>query len=571
MRTIGWAQDAGNIKSLKKLVSMLIPNSEENRLTIEDKIPRLITNSQWAEHFTSLLSEPEIRIEYGDLIGKGPLAGENRSTASCSGVGQMAFVAQNGREYQSNWSTNSFVTLAITLGLLDYDETNDTCKVSALGKKYALTDNGSLEEKTCLLEAILSYPPAVRILSLLNSGEGLTKFELGKQLGFVGEDGFGSIAQNLYVAAICEAQTSKEKQQIRNNMEGMCDKYARMICGWLESLDLVRKTSKDVSEIYAGKQYVLPQQTAYLITPKGTNALNQARGRSRHRRIKRIVYSGMLASKTKDADYSRARRATIIKYINVTERTIDEIHDYLISRSFNDSIECIVDDLKGLERIGLNVVVSGEKYKINDSIECLKIPELDSPVRTDIATLKDDIRQKLIHVDHAYLDIIDYAFNGKKNYEFEIRTVDLLTNELEFKGTHLGGSRRPDSIIYKDSNGAIIDNKAYKMGYSMPINQADEMTRYIEENKFRSEDINPNKWWEGFDLGVSKFYFLFVSSQFSGRLSEKLSQISNRTGISGAAVSASNLLLLAEKIKSGAISYAQSFEMMNCNSELIIQ
>ena len=83
----------------------------------------------------------------------------------------------------------------------------------------------------------------------------MTKFEIGSQLGFKGEMGFTSIPQEQYVANLCEALTQKEKTEIRQNMEGDSDKYARMIAGWLAQLGWVTKTSKSVTETFLGKTY----------------------------------------------------------------------------------------------------------------------------------------------------------------------------------------------------------------------------------------------------------------------------------------------------------------------------
>ena len=57
----------------------------------------------------------------------------------------------------------------------------------------------------------------------------------------------------------------------------------------------------------------------------------------------------------------------------------------------------------------------------------------------------------------------------------------------------------------------IIDTKAYSKGYSLPIAQADEMERYVRENRQRREDLNPNQWWKAFEGRQDRYYFLFVS------------------------------------------------------------
>lgn len=125
----------------------------------------------------------------------------------------------------------------------------------------------------------------------------------------------------------------------------------------------------------------------------------------------------------------------------------------------------------------------------------------------------------------------------------------LLISECGFKGLHLGGSKKPDGIIYtdnlKENYGTIIDTKAYSNGYSLPINQADEMKRYIDENNKRDIKINSNKWWESFPKLLSKFSFMFVSSKFNGQFEEKLNNIANSTGINGIAINIVNLLLKA--------------------------
>ena len=52
--------------------------------------------------------------------------------------------------------------------------------------------------------------------------------------------------------------------------------------------------------------------------------------------------------------------------------------------------------------------------------------------------------------------------------------------------------------------------------------QADEMIRYIDENKSRDINRNPNKWWEVFPDTVSDFGFTFVSSQFIGGFKDRI-------------------------------------------------
>ena len=142
-----------------------------------------------------------------------------------------------------------------------------------------------------------------------------------------------------------------------------------------------------------------------------------------------------------------------------------------------------------------------------------------------------------------------------------MKTLELLINECGYEGTHLGGRRKPDGVIYTDnlSNnyGVIIDTKAYSSGYNLPINQADEMQRYIQENQRRDEKENPNKWWENFNADIERFYFMFVSGNFRGRYQEQIDRISQITKTNGAAVAIVDLLLTADRIKNKNCSLSE--------------
>ena len=166
--------------------------------------------------------------------------------------------------------------------------------------------------------------------------------------------------------------------------------------------------------------------------------------------------------------------------------------------------------------------------------------------------------------------MIDLGFDSDSNRDYEIQTAELLTTELAFKGARLGDTRKPDVCVYYGENGLIIDNKAYSKGYSLPMSQADEMVRYIEENKARQSSINPNQWWKIFEDTVCNFNYAFVSGEFKGGFKDRLNNICERTRVSGGAINTINLLLLAEELKSGRMSYPKCFSYFDTNDEVHI-
>ena len=153
--------------------------------------------------------------------------------------------------------------------------------------------------------------------------------------------------------------------------------------------------------------------------------------------------------------------------------------------------------------------------------------------------------------------------------------MQLLTEECGFEGLHLGGSRKPDGIIYtkdgsgqeaKGNYGIIIDTKAYSGGYSLPISQADEMERYIGENQTRDIRINPNEWWKNFGNDVTEYYYMFVAGHFKGKYQEQIERINCNKNINGAAVSIQQLLRIVNAYKAGKITHENIKLKLFCNS-----
>ena len=312
-----------------------------------------------------------------------------------------------------------------------------------------------------------------------------------------------------------------------------------------------------------------------MITPDGLKAYRRLQGVNKVTKVSKNVFWEMLCPKAIDRYYIRNRRAYLIKFLSDYNGVIslEKLQEKLKEVKFEESIESIKDDIIGLQNIGLFIKESSNGYVLNDDIQNLVIP-LNSigTGKSDTLRLKDFCRDMLKNISHNYLNLIDLAYDSKSNRQFEMEVVDLLVSECGYKGLHLGGGRKPDGIIYTESleenYGTIIDTKAYSKGYSLPISQADEMRRYVDENNKRDAKINPNKWWDNFPKLLNKFSFMFVSSEFNGQFEEKLSNIANTTGVNGAAMNVVNLLLFAENIKSEFIGLEKAYNLMTQNSEI---
>ena len=553
-RTFGWVQDPSDFESLIKVVSIFDNKSETHKELVNEKIDRLIEERDGKKHFLEVLNSTPLKIKYADLVGT---SFTPRSSARCNGIVQ-ATVKGQVRDFISDWPADNFVRWAQALGFIKYNYFDDSFEITEEGLN--LTGAKTIEEKEdILIDSLLSYPPAVRILNLLSDGKVKTKFELGKNLGFIGEDGFTSIPQDVLIMTLATTEDTKERNKLRTDTEGSSDKYARMIAKWLSKLGLLVQVAKEVELSIGGKNYKEKIGQSYMITAKGIQALNKANGKSRHKRISKNISWEMLATKGIDRNYIRTRRALIIKNLIECKSglTLEEIRDRLEIQAISELFTVVKDDLDGLINIGLNIEKIGEKYYFNDEINDFIIPIIENSEKSEFTQEKDNLREKLDTLSHEYLSLVDLAFDSQQNRLFEMKTVELLTKECNYKGVHLGGSRKPDGIIYTenstDNYGVIIDTKAYSNGYNLPISQVDEMVRYVEENNKREKERNSNEWWKEFGDNINKFYFSFISGKFIGNIEEKLQRITIFTNVYGNAMTIITLLYLANEIKANRL------------------
>ena len=237
-RTFGWVQNPSNFRSLCDVVAVFDQNSQKHRELIEKTLPELVGLENGRDDLVAALNARPLKISYLHLVGTGKT---QRATAPCNAIIQAAVHGQGHKAYTDNWTADGFIRWAHCLGFIMYNYTDDTFSITESGLELsAAHETGEAlngEETRVLTEAMLSYPPAVRVLSLLaEENAHLTKFEIGRQLGFTGEGGFTSMPQSVFVRSLSKAADSNERKKMRANWEGSSDKYARMIASWLEKI-----------------------------------------------------------------------------------------------------------------------------------------------------------------------------------------------------------------------------------------------------------------------------------------------------------------------------------------------
>ena len=568
-RAFGWVQDSSSVKSLCDVIAVFDPESVFHKALVNEIIPNIVLEKDGKTEMIKALNETPLSLKYRLLIGTSFIP---RSASRCNGIIQAAVKGQK-RPFIGDWPADNYVRWAHAVGFIKYNYHDDTFSITQKGLELTHSKDAK-ETENMLINAILSYPPAYRVLSLLNNPDkSLTKFELGEKLGFTGEEGFICYPVRSIVAALAETEDKAERRKIRSDWESSSDKYARTIAQWLGHLGLVESCKKEVSVEYGHKMHS-DTLGAFCITPKGERVLRNIAGNSKHSKIEKIVSYEMFATKGSDREYLRFRRSLILKTIveNKNIATFTKIQESLKNQGLEETIDTIKDDILGFINLGLNIDHYNDSVILKDFIADFSIPVYkDLTVKSELSKEKDEIRKQLKVLSHDYLSLMDLAFDPTQNRLFEMRAMDLFLNECGFYGRHLGGANKPDGVLYTDDTtdknyGIIVDMKAYSAGYNLPIGQQDEMKRYISNNQKREEKINSTKWWTEFPDYLRKFYFMFVSGTFKGDIADKLNKIHLETTVNGTAMPIVTALLVADKIKRNEMNL-QDFEKRICNTE----
>lgn len=564
IRTFGWIQNPSDLNKLKLTVNTFDCDSVHYQKLLNEIIDKeIIYFPDIAEKLKRKLRENVDSFTYEELVGgikdKNGRNTTVRADQQADSLLKITILPQSaetkGRRFTDNWTADGFLRWAVTWGFVEHNRDKDTFRITPLGKAYSVTSNGSREEHDILLNAILAYPPAIQVLSLLSKAKkGCTKFYLGNKLGFRGEKGFTSYNEELMIEWFLQTEDSEERRKIKQDIEGTSDKYARMIAGWLIKLGLVQQLQNPI-QINGISLTGFP---LYKITAKGEHALRQSRGSSKNPKIPQyIMWEFLAAGANVNRDYLRSRRAHIIQSAKKPIK-IKSLSTHLDSLGYKTSEAIINEEIQKLEYFGINFIKVQDCIHINNKILHFDIPDLDITDEergTQNEKFKNYLRGNT-RLSFKFIELIDIAYDGVRNRDMEIITAELLKDVYGLNVKLLGGGRKPDILAYTDDIGIIIDTKAYKDGYGKNINQADEMIRYIEDNQRRDLTRNPNEWWRHFPSSISKdkFYFMWISSCFKNNFYEQVQYTSQETKSIGAALNVRQLLLCADAIQKGALS-----------------
>lgn len=551
IRANGWVQDSSDFDHLWWFCSAFDKNSP-NFEAILKKIDLYVTPDSLKKSLRSVMLSSKQKYHYFQIVGNHKGGASRKTSTVCNGIGQAAVDGQK-RPFIGDWPADNFLRWALLLGFVQYLMDTDEYQISELGKSF-VRETDVFKRNKIVSTALKNYPPVRRIIRLLKDNpNGMTKFEIGEKLGCVGEKGFTNIGQKLFEEMYLSAD-SQMKKSLMSDKEGSSDKYARQICSWLQKLNYIA-IKKPIDKNKA-------PLNVYYLTAFGVDFARQIE-------ISKTinVQFSMLSMASSNKESIMKRRAMILYFVQ--EKSVNNIKDLeskLNQQSIASNSYELEDDILSMNRCGIDIQVKAGAIDLKDYVDGLDIPDKISVGKsTIIEQIKEFLRPQLKHINHDLLKLIDFSYGGKESFEwFENYTYQVFSCFCS-NAQWLGGSSRPDVIAEYGQLGLIIDSKAYKSGFSADRSLKDEMIRYVNEADQKPENI-ASKWWEKFSPSVSRFAFQYVSTSFSKEIGRQLSDISEHSYSKekGSAISAQNLLLLAEKALTSGIDVS----IFESNSEI---
>lgn len=330
-------------------------------------------------------------------------------------------------------------------------------------------------ERLIFKKGLLTSPPVVRVLSLLSNdskgrSSGLSKYDVGAELGFVGDVGFTHL-DPYWIA---------KNNLSFNDKEGDADKWARTIISWLLQVDWAYKSGE--LNLY-GKRLSL-----YKSVDEVMNVL-----RYDINSIKRNVPMEMLCSDHHPFPVLiQKRRSSILFTLSGKKpKTKKDLISDLLNNEIIADENTIDFELLNLRQAGFRIRENGGYYTLEDKIN-LDLPKI-TKVASDVNHIEKLIEENVVKYENSIPPkLIDHLIRFGYSEEFPQKFESIIGEYFRFLGYDTdslgyGKGRVADVLakyvhptIYAKSYALIIDAKATSKSYNFPASDLRKMKEYIK-------------------------------------------------------------------------------------------
>lgn len=462
------------------------------------------------------------------------------------------------------WDARCRIKAICACGMVELDRNLQGYRLTALGKELcAAPKNDELyrgkrilseEEKAIFRKGILTNPPVIRVLNILNesrkNGLGpMSKYDIGSKLGFVGDIGFSHF----------EAEFVARSGKSFNDAEGDTDKWARTIISWLSQVGWV---IKDSNADVLGKS--LPLYT----TTYEVDKILQYVARST---VKYIPQEMLCSDHHPFAEVVQQRRVAILKILaSKPYLAISELLATVKTLGIDTDEETLAFDILNLRQAGIQISKERSFYRLTDKIKLDIVPEqkpiteqqkvagVEKQIEHYVMVYEDSLPSRLVD------NLIRYGYDGANSAALFEMTVEKFFSFMGYEAQCLGqGHGRVADVIakYKDSfyaksYGLIIDTKAYEK-YTFPAGDVRKMKEYIALHGVElMQDMIPHH------------AFVFISMAFSVP-DEHLDEIARDTAVNGTAIDVFSLMEIGSKVAKQEISIAELYPRFTTNKQFV--
>ena len=367
------------------------------------------------------------------------------------------------------WDARCRIKAICATGMVEIDRTCQGYRLTQLGKQLCSAPKSTVtnrnnrvlsdEEKEIFRKGLLTNPPVIRVLSILNDNrkngnKPMTKYDVGSRLGFVGDIGFTQF----------EADFVALSGKSFNDAEGDADKWARTIISWLIQVGWVTKC--DPVEVY-GK--TLPTYT----TVYEVDRILQYSAAST---IKYIPQEMLCSDHHPFTEVVQQRRVAILKKLAKNSyMPIQQLLEQMQSEGIDIDEETLTFDILNLQQAGIRIFRERSYYRLADKINLDEIKEraiqlerqvggIEKQIEHYVAFYSDSLPPRIVD------ELIRFGSDGTNSAALFEATVSNFFAFMGYESKCLGqGHGRVADVIakyrapsYPKSYGLIIDAKAYE-------------------------------------------------------------------------------------------------------------
>lgn len=471
----------------------------------------------------------------------------------------LAFRTERGDiKKRWTWDARCRIKAICATGMVEIDRDCQGYRLTELGKQLCTAPKSTVlsrgirvlsnEEKEIFKKGLLTNPPVIRVLTILNdsrkNGNGpLSKYDVGSQLGFVGDIGFTHF----------EAEFVALSGKSFNDAEGDADKWARTIISWLQQVGWVTKC--DSIDVY-GKS--LPTYTTVYEVDR---VLQYAAAST----TKYVPQEMLCSDHHPFTEVVQQRRVAILKRLSRSPYLpISQLLEQVKADGIDTDEETLAFDILNLQQAGIRIYKERSFYKLADKINLDEIKER-IPLHQQVGGIEKQIEHYVtIYADSLPVRLVDnlirYGYDGTNSAALFEMTIDKFFSNMGYESQCLGqGHGRVADVIAKYraplnpmSYGLIIDAKAYEK-YTFPAGDVRKMKEYIGLHGAElMQDMIP------------RHAFAFISMDFS-EPDEKLQEIATDTAVNGTAIDVYSLLELGSKVAKHELSIADLYGAFTTN------